>query len=65
MAILTFKQRREICSLVMDYVDEYPNIYLDGAEYAMNNQEAYNDARILLLDILDVVATNVHNNNRR
>lgn len=49
----------------MDYVDEYPNIYLDGAEYAMNNQEAYNDARILLWDILDVVATNVHNNNRR
>lgn len=55
MAILTFKQRRKICSLVMDYVDEYPNIYLDGAEYAMNNQEANNDARKLIFDILDVV----------
>lgn len=39
----------------MDYVDEYPNIYLDGAEYAMNNQEANNDARKLIFDILDVV----------
>jgi hypothetical protein len=55
MAILTFKQRRKICLLVIDYVDEYPSIYLHGSEYVIENEEANNDARKLIFDILDVV----------
>lgn len=54
----TVKIEREIMNLIMKYGDRHEMALECGSEYISQNDNARNDAQILVEDIFDVISRN-------